>query len=109
MGDIVEDLVIRDRRHLSEDGIVLPIVAINKLTGDVESLEIITRALALTSIATEITPQSRDVIAKTLEGSSSEEMRDYGVVKEKIRQDLKRFIVKSTARRPMILPVILEI
>ena len=33
MGDVVEDLVIRDRRHLSEDGIVLPIIAINKLTG----------------------------------------------------------------------------
>ena len=37
MGDVVEDLVIRDRRHLSEDGIVLPIIAINKLTGKVES------------------------------------------------------------------------
>ncbi|MCU1308790.1 MAG: beta-lactamase-like protein [Acidobacteriaceae bacterium] len=109
MGEVVEDLVIRDRRHLSEDGIVLPIVAINKLTGDVESVEIITRGFASASIESEITAQSRDVMTKTLEGSSTEEMRDYGVVKEKIRQDLKRFIVKSTARRPLILPVILEI
>ncbi|MCU1286788.1 MAG: beta-lactamase-like protein [Acidobacteriales bacterium] len=109
MGDVVEDLVIKDRRHLSEDGIVLPIVAINKLTGEVESAEIITRGFASASIESEITAQARDVMTKTLQDSSTEEMRDYGVVKEKIRQDLKRFIVKSTARRPMILPVILEI
>jgi len=45
----------------------------------------------------------------TLEVSSDEEKADYGVIKEKIRQDLKRFIVKNTARRPLIMPVILEI
>jgi ribonuclease J len=75
----------------------------------VESVEIITRGFASPAIESEITAQSRTVMAKTLEESSAEEMRDYGVVKEKIRQDLKRFIVKSTARRPLILPVILEI
>ena len=45
----------------------------------------------------------------TLDGSSDEERGDYGVIKEKIRQDLKRFIVKHTSRRPLIMPVILEI
>jgi ribonuclease J len=109
MGDVVEDLVIKDRRHLSEDGIVLPIVAINKLTGEVQSAEITTRGFASPSVENEITTQALDVMAKTLRESSPEEMRDYGVVKEKIRQDLKRFIVKSTDRRPMILPIILEI
>src|SRR3954464_9958227 len=109
MGDIVEELVIKDRRHLSEDGIVLPIVAINKLTGEIESAEIVTRGFASEAIAAEISSQGHEVMAKTLRESSNEEMRDYGVVKEKIRQDLKRFIVKSTSRRPMILPVILEI
>jgi ribonuclease J len=109
MGDVVEDLVIKDRRHLSEDGIVLPIVAINKLTGEVQSAEITTRGFASPSVESEITTQALDVIGKTLRESSEEEMRDYGVMKEKIRQDLKRFIVKSTDRRPMILPIILEI
>jgi ribonuclease J len=46
---------------------------------------------------------------QTLELSSEEEKRDYGVIKEKIRQDLKRMIVKATQRRPLIMPVILEI
>jgi ribonuclease J len=109
MGDIVEDLVIKDRRHLSEDGIVLPIVAVNKLTGRVESTEIVTRGFASASVETEITGKARDIVATTIESSSPEEVADYGVMKEKIRADLKRFIVKSTDRRPLILPVILEI
>ena len=45
----------------------------------------------------------------TLEASSDEERGDCGVIKEKIRQDLKRFIVKNTSRRPLIMPVILDI
>jgi len=109
LGDVVEDLVIRDRRHLSEDGIVLPIIAINKLTGRVESAEIVTRGFASAATEVELSSQARDIVAKTLDSSSAEEKADYGVIKEKIRQDLKRFIVKSTARRPLILPVILEI
>ena len=48
-------------------------------------------------------------VMNTLEASSDEEKGDYGMIKEKIRQDLKRFIVKNTSRRPLIMPVILEI
>ena len=46
---------------------------------------------------------------QTLDVSSDEEKADYGVIKEKIRADLKRFIQKQTSRRPLIMPVILEI
>ncbi|HZQ93060.1 MAG TPA: ribonuclease J [Terriglobales bacterium] len=108
MGEVVEDLVIRDRRHLSEDGIVLPIIAINKLTGKVESApEIVTRGFAPGEDG--FLSSARDLVMGTLESSSEEEKSDYGVIKEKIRADLKRFIVKSTQRRPLIMPVILEI
>jgi ribonuclease J len=110
MGDIVEDLVIKDRRHLSEDGIVLPIVAINKLTGRVESTEIVSRGFATpVSENGDFSDEARELISQTIGASSSEEMSDYGVMKEKIRADLKRYIVKNTQRRPLILPVILEI
>jgi len=105
----VEELVIHDRRHISEYGIVLPIVAINKLTGKPESTEIVTRGFASQQLESDLTGQARDIISQTLAQTSSEEMSDYGVVKEKIRADLKRFIVKSTEKRPLILPVILEI
>ena len=110
MGDVVEDLVIRDRRHLSEDGIVLPIIAINKLTGKVEtSPEIVMRGFSPSAIEDGFSDQARTVVMSTLEGSSDEERGDYGVIKEKIRQDLKRYIVKHTSRRPLIMPVILEV
>ena len=110
MGDVVEDLVIRDRRHLSEDGIVLPIIAINKLTGKVEtSPEIVMRGFSASTTDDGFLDQARLIVMNTLEASSDEERGDYGVIKEKIRQDLKRFIVKNTSRRPLIMPVILEI
>ena len=53
--------------------------------------------------------QARRTVMNTLESSSDEEKGDYGMIKEKIRQDLKRFIVKNTSRRPLIMPVILEV
>jgi len=110
MGDVVEDLVIRDRRHLSEDGIVLPIIAINKLTGEVEtSPEIVMRGFSGSIAENGFLDQARETVMNTLQSSSDEEKADYGMIKEKIRQDLKRFIVKNTSRRPLIMPVILEV
>lgn len=106
--DVVEDLVIRDRRHLSEDGIVLPIITINKLSGRVERQpEIVTRGFV--GPETGLLDAARQVVSKTLEESSPEEKADYGVVKEKVRVELKRYIQKNTSRRPLIMPVILEI
>lgn len=106
--DVVEDLVIRDRRHLSEDGFVIPILTINKLTGIVEHQpEIISRGFVGGDQA--LVEAARQVVSRTLEDSSPEEKGDYGVMKEKIRTDLKRYIQKNTSRRPLIMPVILEI
>jgi ribonuclease J len=106
--DVVEDLVIKDRRHLSEDGFVLPIIAINKLTGRVEtSPEIVTRGFNPGENG--LLERAREIVMETLDASSDEEKADYGVIKEKIRADLKRFISKQTQRRPLIMPVILEI
>jgi len=106
--DVVEDLVIKDRRHLGEDGIVLPIIAINKLTGRVEtSPEIVTRGFEPGEDG--FIDGARQLVMQTLEVSSDEEKADYGVIKEKIRADLKRYISKQTQKRPLIMPVILEI
>ena len=106
--DVVEDLVIKDRRHLSEDGFVMPIIAIGKLTGKVEaSPEIVTRGFAPGENG--VIERAREIVMETLACSSDEEKADYGVIKEKIRADLKRYISKQTQRRPLIMPVILEI
>ncbi|HUD15313.1 MAG TPA: ribonuclease J [Terracidiphilus sp.] len=104
--DVVEDLVIKDRRILSEDGIVLAVLAINKRTGKVEQQpEVIMRGFG----GSDITEQARESVLKTLDGLTIEQKSDYGTVKEKVRAELKRLIQKTTGRRPMIMPVILEI
>jgi ribonuclease J len=104
--DVVEDLVIKDRRILSEDGIVLAVLAINKRTGKVEQQpEVIMRGFG----GSDITEQAKELVLKTLDGLSQEQKSDYGMVKEKVRAELKRLIQKTTGRRPMIMPVILEI
>jgi ribonuclease J len=106
--DVVEDLIIKDRRHLSADGIVLPIIAINKLSGRVEiSPEIVTRGFNPGENG--LMEGARQVVVQTLDESNAEEKADYGVIKEKIRADLKRYISKQTQKRPLIMPVILEI
>jgi ribonuclease J len=104
--DVVEDLVIRDRRILSEDGIVLAVLAINKRTGTVDQPpEVVMRGFG----GADITEQAREAVLKTLDGLSGEQKTDYGMVKEKVRVELKRLIQKTTGRRPLIMPVILEI
>jgi ribonuclease J len=104
--DVVEDLVIKDRRILSEDGIMLAVLAINKRTGKVEQQpELIMRGFG----GADITDQARELVLKTLDGLSLEQKSDYGMVKEKVRAELKRLVQKTTGRRPMIMPVILEI
>jgi ribonuclease J len=104
--DVVEDLVLRDRRILSEDGVVLVVLAINKRTGKVEQQpEVVMRGFG----GADITEEAREVVLKTLDGLNTEQKSDYGMVKEKVRAELKRLIQKTTGRRPMIMPVILEI
>ena len=107
---LCEDMVIRDRRHLSEDGFVLPIIAINKHTGQMRRL---CRKLCLAAsfrwMTALVMQEARQVVARTLETSSAEERTDWGVMQEKIRADLRRYLNKQTQRRPLIMPVILEV
>lgn len=105
----IEEVVIRDRKHLSEDGVVVSIIAIDKHTGKMESVpEIVTRGL-MSDNGQELIAGARAVIINTVEQSNAEEKSDWGVIKEKIRVDLKRYINKHTSKRPLILPVILEV
>jgi len=98
--------VIRDRRILSEDGIVLAVMAINKRTGRVEQApEVVMRGFG----GSDITEEARMTVLNTLDSLNAEQKADYGMVKEKVRADLKRLVQKTTGRRPMIMPIILEI
>jgi len=106
----IDELVLRDRKHLAYDGIVLPIVAINKASGEMESApEVIQRGLALSDDGSDFLYRARVVVGETVASASHEEREDWSVIKEKIRLDLKRYIQRETGRRPMIIPVVLEV
>lgn len=86
----------------------MPIIAIDKHTGKLENTpEVVTRGFAAEDSRT--ISEAREVIQRVLGSSSAEERADYGVIKEKIRSELKRAIQKNTGRRPLIMPVILEL
>ena len=107
--EVVEDLVIRDRRHMSEDGFVIPIITIDKHTRMSAGLpEIVSRGF-LSDNNKEVMDAARAIVLKTLDSSTMEERTDWGVMQEKIRADLKRFLTKQTSRRPLIMPVLIEV
>jgi ribonuclease J len=102
-------IVVRDRKHLSEEGVVIPIIAIDKHTGKLESApEVVSRGL-MSENNGELLAGAKEIVMKTFELSNLEERADWSVIKEKIRVDLKRYIGKQTSKRPLILPVILEV
>jgi ribonuclease J len=106
----VEDLVVRDRRHLAYDGVVVPIVAINPTSGEMESEpEIVTKGFIAEDDQTGILEELKQLVEQTVNDAGHEERIDHSIIKEKTRIALKRFIQKRTGRRPMILPVVIEV
>ena len=106
----VADEVLRDRRHLAEDGLIVPVLVINKQTGGIEGVpDIITRGLVLEPNAEDLLREAGRIILEVLGETSAEERTDSGLVKEKIRVELRRFFRKRAGRRPLVLPVIMEI
>jgi len=108
--DEVGDVILKERRLISEDGIVIPILAINEHTGELETRpEIVSRGFVPLDEAQDLVESARAVILKTIEKSNLEEVGDWGVIKEKIRTALRKHFDQETGKRPMILPVILEV
>jgi ribonuclease J len=105
----VADEVLRDRRHLAEDGLVVPVVAINRQTGAIEGVpDIITRGFVMDG-SPELLADGARLLADVVEQASVEERTDQGLIKEKLRVELRRFLRKRSGRRPFVLPVIMEI
>ncbi|MBI3493023.1 MAG: ribonuclease J [Acidobacteria bacterium] len=105
----VGDEVLRDRRHLAEDGLVVPVVAINKQTGALEGVQdIITRGFVMEDSQALLADGAR-LLGEIVEQTSIEERTDQGLIKEKLRVELRRFFRKRSGRRPFVLPVIMEI
>ena len=105
----VGDEVLRDRRHLAEEGLVVPVVAINKQTGTLEGVpDIIARGFVMEDGEALLADGAR-LLSEVVEQASLEERTDQGLIKEKLRVELRRFFRKRSGRRPFVLPVIMEI
>jgi ribonuclease J len=108
-GEVVDE-VLRDRRHLAEDGLIVPVVAINKQTGDLEGdPDVVSRGLAHDAASAELLRDGVKLLGDVIQGASIEERTDQGLIKEKIRVELRRFFRKRSGRRPLIVPVIMEV
>ncbi len=106
----LDELVVRDRQHLSEEGVVLAVVAINKATGMIEGVpELVSRGHVQEDEAAAFMSEAREIVMTTLEECTNEEREDSLVLSEAVRTALKRYFRKRTGTRPMIIPVILEI
>jgi ribonuclease J len=106
----IGDEVLRDRRHLAADGVVVLVVAINGRTGALEQPpELVTRGLAVDARHEAVLRDAPDVLARAIEAASPEERTDPGLLKERIRLEVQRMFRKRAGRRPLVLPVVMEV
>jgi len=107
----VGDEVLRDRRHIAGDGVVVAVVAISRQTGAlVGEPELVARGYVVDEGQGDaLFKDAAGVIAECIETSSVEERTDQGLMTEKLRVELRRFFKKRSGRRPMVLPVLMEI
>jgi len=106
----IGDEVLRDRRHLAEDGLIVPVLAINKQSGTIEGVpDIITRGIVVEQGAESPIHGAARLISELLESASLEERTDYGMMRDKISVELRRYFRKRVGQRPLVLPVIMEI
>jgi ribonuclease J len=108
VGD-VGDVVIRDRRHLSEDGIVLAVMAIHQQTGEiVAGPDLMSRGFVRDEEGEEILEHAKKLVLDTLAGLNRETRTDPTELKEEVRKALRRYFRKRLERRPVVLPYIIE-
>lgn len=110
VGD-VSDVVLRDRQHLAQDGVVIAVLTIDRVTGDVVgSPDIISRGFAVPEQEEEILDEARQIVLDKLEELETDEDTDEATtVKSAVRRALGRFLYERTRRRPMIVPVLVEV
>ncbi|MCE5194638.1 MAG: ribonuclease J [Nitrospiraceae bacterium] len=109
VGD-VEAMVLRDRRRLGQDGIVLVIIAVEKLAGKIVSgPDIITKGFVFEDTSPELISDVSSLVSETLKLLDREIMSDSSLIKEKIRSVLKKYLRNKMEKSPMIVPIIFEV
>jgi len=99
--------VLRDRRRIAGDGVVVPVVALDR-EGGMDTLEIVSRGFQAEGGGSALMEEVRAVATRLLADATPEERKDEGLLKARIQTELKRFLQRRAQRRPLILPVIME-
>ncbi len=109
VGD-VGNIVLRDRKQLSQDGILIVVVAIDKETGEVVSgPDIISRGFVYVRESEELMEQAREKVKQALRKCQEENISEWSTIKSQVREHLGKLLFEQTRRRPMILPIIMEV
>lgn len=109
VGD-VGNIVLRDRQHLAEDGIVIAVLTLEKYTGRILSgPDIVSRGFVYVREAEDLMDEARDVVEDAMDYCASHRITDWSKMKNAMRDALGDFLWKRTKRRPMILPIIMEV
>ncbi len=108
VGD-VGNIVLRDRKHLSEDGLIIVVITITKEGKVVSGPDIISRGFVYVRESEDLIEDAKNVVRKILKEDSRENLKDWNGLKSDIRDNLRSYIFKNTKRNPMILPIIMEV
>ena len=109
VGD-VGNVVLRDRKHLAEDGIIVVAVSVDSATREVISgPEVISRGFVYVKESEQLLDDAKEAACDVLEKCYVTNVRDWSVVKSRVRDGLSKYLYERTGRSPMILPVILEV
>ncbi|MDO5707739.1 MAG: ribonuclease J [Andreesenia angusta] len=109
VGD-VGNIVLRDRKHLSEDGLIVVVVTMSKESGQViVGPDIVSRGFVYVRESEDLMGEAREIVKRTLNNCEKKGISDWATLKSRIRDSLKDFLYEKIKRNPMILPIIMEI
>ena len=109
VGD-VGSIVLRDRKHLSEDGLIIAVVAIDSVSGQIAAgPDVISRGFVYVREAEHMMAEAREIVRRCVEECANNGLNDWGHMKTVIKDKLSSYLYNQTKRSPMILPVIQEI
>jgi len=109
VGDVGQ-IVLRDRKVLSQDGILMAVLTVDKETGHpIAGPDIVTRGFVYVRDAEQLLADAREHVLKSFEGLNASGGSDWSFVKDKIKFTLSEFLYEKTHRRPMVLPIVMEV
>lgn len=108
--EVLGETLMRDRRRVSQFGVLVPVVTIDDRSGSATDVEIISRGFVVSGGSDSIIEGAGDVIRDTVKSSTRKELDDIGVMEGRIRDTVRRYVARSTSRRsqPLVVPVLLD-